>query len=82
MPRLKQETLPGTDTELSKAADKVLTCKDDFNKAREELDTACEEMLAVMDKARLHKVRHGGQLFKRVTIESKEKLRIKSDSED
>lgn len=77
---VNQETIPGTDTELSKLCDRVLDTRAAVDTAIKEQHAAEAELMEIMITEGKKSIKHEGHTFRLVHQEEKNKIQIKSES--
>ncbi len=73
-----QLTIEGTDTELSKACDKLLEAQTGMQEARGEYDSCVGKMLSLMKNSGKKSIKHDGRIIRWTHVEEKDKIQIKS----
>lgn len=70
-----QATIPGTDTELSRAADAVVDLMAEQGELNDRKESADRDLLSAMQKAKKTKIRHRGITLEAEYIEAKYKIK-------
>lgn len=74
-----QDTLPGTDTELSLLCDQVLDARAGMETAREGLHAVEAKLIEVMSAAGKKSIKHEGRIIRLVHQEEKNKIQVQSE---
>lgn len=74
-----QETMEGTDTDLSEACDAVLEARQAVKSANASLHESEEALISIMQSSGKKSVKHGGSRFQLVHQEEINKIQIKSE---
>lgn len=74
-----QDTMEGTDTEISIACDAVLEARAAVKEATSVLHAADATLIKLMQDASKKSIKHGGSRFQLVHEEEKNKIQIKSE---
>lgn len=75
----EQETIPGTDTELSKLCDELLDAREATETARSTEHAAEAKLIQMMSGSGKKSVKHGGCTIRLVHQEEKNKIQVKSE---
>jgi hypothetical protein len=73
-----QDTMDGTDTEMSDLCDKLLSVRDEVSTVQEELHSVESKLIEVMNAKGMKSVKHGGKLIKMAHTEEKNKIQVKT----
>ncbi len=74
-----QDTMEGTDTDISIACDAVLEARAEVKKVTKVLHAADETLIELMQSKKKKSIKHEGHRFQLVHEEEKNKIQIKSE---
>ena len=73
-----QDTLPGTDTEMSKLCDRYLNARDKVEEVWASFQAVEKELIQAMRSAGKKSIKHGGVTIRQVHQEEKDKIQVVS----
>lgn len=74
-----QDTMEGTDTELSKLCDEYLECRTEVDDARKKLHAAESGLIKTMSSTGKKSIKHDGRIIRWAHVEEKDKIQVVSE---